>query len=298
MPITKRPKPVPRPRPERMNSISAEDRARTQQYDKEMAEYRRQTVALRKQQRAEAAAKRRREAEKEAEKADRMFASINRAIGLFGQSAKTTQDLNVGVQQAIDNQAKQKYNEATPYRLLLKSLPYAIPLGSAVGSLAIDGARAFRYAQQAALTSNRVKNWVISQAFRNPNSKLWGNLLNSAVNAATKPRFSSLANVGLKQQLALDGVGLGFDAWNALKAANEGQYGESLTNSAQGILGALGILGTLNRFGNAFNSTMNVVRPASNIYEIGDDASSLKTIVAPALRVSGEDALDIRRYLK
>lgn len=291
MPITKRPKPVPRPRPERMDSISAEDRARIQQYDAEMAEYNRQQAALREQQHAEAVAKRQREAEK----ADRMFASINRAVDILGQSAKTTQDLNAGVQQAIDDQSEQKYNEATPYRLLLKSLPYAIPMGSAIGSLAIDGARAFRYAQQAALTSNKVKNWVIGQAFR---SKLWANLLNSAVNTATKPRFSSLANVGLKQQLALDGVGLGFDAWNALKAANDGRYGESLTNSAQGILGALGILGTLNRFGTAFNNTMNVVRPASNVYEVADDASSLKTIAAPGLRALGRNALDINHNLK
>lgn len=49
MPITKRPKPVPRPRPERMDSISAEDRARIQQYDAEMAEYNRQQAALREQ---------------------------------------------------------------------------------------------------------------------------------------------------------------------------------------------------------------------------------------------------------
>lgn len=56
MPTT-RPKPVPRPRKDRMDSISDEERARIEQHDAEMAAYKQQQAEIRAQQEAEYLAK-------------------------------------------------------------------------------------------------------------------------------------------------------------------------------------------------------------------------------------------------
>ena len=167
----------------------------------------------------------------------------------------------------------------TPYRLLLKSLPYAVPMSAAGYSLAIDGARAYKYLQQSALASNPVRNWLIGQAFKHPNSKIWGKLLNSATNAMTKPRFNSLLNIGKKQQLVADGIGVGFDGFQAIDQTNQGNYMSGAMNVAQGGIGVLGMLGTLGKLPSIYNNTMNLVRPASNGYEVVDDASKLTKLV-------------------
>lgn len=268
MPI-RRPKPVPRPRPDRMDSISDEERARIQQYDREMAAYRQQQAELRKQQETEAAARRQREADK----ASRMFASFDRAAEQLKQQVNTAQSFDMNT--AAEDQAQRKYDQSTPYRLLLKTLPYAIPMSAAGYSLAIDGARAYRYAQQSALASNSVRNWLIGQAFKHPNSKIWGKLVDASTNTMVKPRFNSLLNIGKKQQLVADGIGVVFDGYQAIDQINQGNYLNGTTNVGQGGLGVLGILGTLGKLPAAYNNTMNLVRPASNGYEIVDDASKL-----------------------
>lgn len=151
---------------------------------------------------------------------------------------------------------------------------------SAAGySLAIDGARTYKYLQQSALASNGVRNWMIGQAFKHPNSKIWGKLLNSTTNAMTKPRFNSLLNVGKKQQLAADGVGVAFDSFQVADNFNDGNYGSGAMNLGQAGIGVLGMLGTLGRLSNMYNSTMNFVRPASNGYEVVDDAAGLKRVI-------------------
>ena len=272
MPI-RRPKPVPRPREGRMDSISDEERTRIQQYDAEMAAYKQQQAELRAQQEAEYAARRQREADK----ASRMFASFDRAADQLKQQVDTAKSFDVTT--AVNDQSQREYDQDTPYRLLLKSLPYAVPMSAAGYSLAIDGARAYKYLQQSALASNPVRNWLIGQAFKHPNSKIWGKLLNSATNAMTKPRFNSLLNIGKKQQLVADGIGVGFDGFQAIDQTNQGNYMSGAMNVAQGGIGVLGMLGTLGKLPSIYNNTMNLVRPASNGYEVVDDASKLTKLV-------------------
>lgn len=272
MPI-RRPKPVPRPRKDRMDSISDEERARIQQYDAEMAAYNRQRAELRKQQEAEYAARRKREADK----ASRMFASFDRAADQLKQQVNTAKSFDVTT--AVNNQSQRKYDQATPYRLLLKSLPYVVPMSAAAYSLAIDGARAYKYLQQSAMASNGVRNWIVSQAFRHPNGKIWTKLLNSATNAMTKPRFNSLLNIGKKQQLVADGIGVGFDGFQSINQTNQGNYMNGAMNATQGGVGVLGILGTLGKLPRIYNNAMNLVRPASNGLEVVDDALDMRRLI-------------------
>lgn len=77
----------------------------------------------------------------------------------MAQSIDTAKSFDITT--AAEDQAQRKYDQNTPYRLLLKSLPYAVPMGAAATSLAIDGARAFRYGQQALLSNNGFKKWLI-----------------------------------------------------------------------------------------------------------------------------------------
>lgn len=262
-----------------MDSISDEERARIEQYDAEMAAYNQQQSEIRAQQEAEYAAKKQREADK----ASRMFASFDRAADQLKQQVDTAKSFDITT--AVKDQDQRKYDEYTPYRLLLKSLPYAVPMSAAGYSLAIDGARTYKYLQQSALASNGVRNWMIGQAFKHPNSKIWGKLLNSATNAMTKPRFNSLLNIGKKQQLTADGVGVAFDSFQAADNFNDRNYGSGAMNLGQAGIGVLGMLGTLGRLSNMYNSTMNFVRPASNGYEVVDDAAGLKRVIQPGLDV-------------
>lgn len=270
---TRRPKPVPRPSAERMGSVSDEERARIQKYDEEMAEYKRQLVERRAQQEAEYAARKQREADK----ASRMFASFDRAAEQLKQGVESAQQFDMNA--AAEAQAQRKYDQGTPYRLLLKALPYTIPMGAAGYSLAIDGARAYKYAQQSALASNTLRNFVIGQMFKHPNSKIIGKLASAFTNTLAKPRFNSLLNIGKKQQLVADGVGFGFDAFQAGNAISNGDYTGAAINTGQGVLGVLGMLGTLGKLPTMYNNTMNVLRPASNGFEVGDDALNLGRLI-------------------
>ena len=135
-----RPRPVPRPSKQNMDSISDQDWLRIHDYDVKMKHYQQQMQEYKKQQKREASLKR----QSRQEAASRQFDSYRRAMNTLEQGVKTDIATGQAVADAAVQSQKDTYDNARMYRYLFKLLPYVVPTMLAGGSLSLDGINIYR----------------------------------------------------------------------------------------------------------------------------------------------------------